>query len=750
MDNSWPGNRHSAFLPSNRDLRAAVRVQSNAFHQRIAVSVGKRHLLLEELGNACIQYCIQLSTVDLSYCDDLAFWLFTQVCLIAQTIKDEAQLFRINTFINQCTIASPWKSQFNTILSELDGSSQTRVKSELYPNESDDQSLGDDNDDDDYTHIHMNDLSLNDEILEMSITDLNTLSIGKIQFVNIQEREFQFDGFNIININSISHLNSIMINHNCNLIVFFTRSESITITELEIYRMLSSNTRLPPSYWLTGGYQSFKKFINQQQKHVKPLSIPPLVPQPRQLHQPQLPPIASIPTIYSTSSSSSFIQHPVQQPSVYTQPPALRPPHPNPHLEFSKIPPTLIGLPNYGSTCYINSMIQCLFRLDHFRKYLLDLDTNEDIPLTSMFKNLFESFYKLSYQSNVPPIVNIISLLKIINAKNPNLNIPNEQQDTSQFLYMLLNDLHMELKTDLKVIPNFNGNEKLKSWYKSTYLAEDGFSKIQDFFQIINEIEMKCTRCGYSSIKYETSNVLHLNLKNSANTPNFTTLNKIIDNNLTNEEMSERLGNAWDCDGCREIERKMKKLADLVNTESSENEKDRLHSAAVAAKKNNSKFKMFKSSKNDSKSSRPSTPIDLRYMTERELNEYEQLSHVITKDKIANRIVKFVKLPDVLVICFTIFDPFHPDAKINTDNLNFPLDLTLGTSDGRSRRYKLKSRIDHLGTSIESGHYTAVVFSEQNKTWVECDDEKLSTLPSPNSQILHDKNVYLLFYESVS
>lgn len=56
-----------------------------------------------------------------------------------------------------------------------------------------------------------------------------------------------------------------------------------------------------------------------------------------------------------------------------------------------------VGLKNQGATCYMNSLLQFLFNINHFRKAVYHMPTTEeDDPTKSIPLALQSLFYKVS------------------------------------------------------------------------------------------------------------------------------------------------------------------------------------------------------------------------------------------------------------------------------------------------------------------------------------------------------------------
>lgn len=511
-----------------------------------------------------------------------------------------------------------------------------------------------------------------------------------------------------------------------------------------------------------------------QSKTLLPSSLPPIPPVPKTkpiVSSTNAPPIPNIPL------PKEYLPSP---PKLYK-------------LSRLDYKPT-ISLRNLGSTCYINSLIQCLFSLSKFRhffindeklkSYLHDLNSR-NLKLTSGFHDLFSTFYDKSPHNALPPVIDMTKFLSIIARLNPSYNIPNEQQDTSQFFYYIIDELHKELKynysTTMKlglVSLNNDNDEKFHDW-QLKLLQNEGYSFIQNLFNIKEAVVMKCNRCGYTSTRYDTSIMIHLSLKSTS-----CTLNEILMQNYKPEEMSTSLGNAWDCDGCTKAEKELEELQEKIEREhdinmasSKEKLKEKEHDKDNSkekdkSKKNKDKDKQKESilsktlfrrhnNKTKNKESKDSKDSDIEkfdatpepndfisnVLTESERKEYNRLADIFTRERIAYRSVEFIELPDVLVLCLSLFNPNQQDAKVIMKNLKFPETLNM-QFEKCSRVYKLNSWIDHLGSSIDSGHYTATVPFQQS-SYIVCDDDKLTPAQNIANNTVSDNDVYLLFYEAI-
>ncbi|GME95145.1 unnamed protein product [Ambrosiozyma monospora] len=159
--------------------------------------------------------------------------------------------------------------------------------------------------------------------------------------------------------------------------------------------------------------------------------------------------------------------------------------------------------------------------------------------------------------------------LGLCNRLKPDFRIPYEQQDTSHFLYFLLDRLHDELKVedtpehrasyatgDYETDPfsYFCDTPEYIKW-NDNLLKHEGVSPINRAFQIQQQTTLECGRCRFKSKNYDYSSMLHLNLNGSEQY-----LETLIRQNLKPENLSEDLGNAWKCPNCEKLARELDDL----------------------------------------------------------------------------------------------------------------------------------------------------------------------------------------------
>ncbi len=561
-------------------------------------------------------------------------------------------------------------------------------------------------------------------------------------------------------------------------IVFYSNNNRVGNTELKFDSILRRQIKSSPPfvYWLDGGAIELEDWIAKfESKHdSKPGPITDS--------------FESLPK--SDFQDGLWREPPAPKAAKIESPPNLdysRPPLPNP-LSATNIPVSsartmtiqrpqtenavsrrtsfipLVRLFNFGSTCYMNSMIQCLFTTSYFQNLFINRGKfsqilhSEKLSLALSFNHLFMDFYKADGYYIVKPMrfVSLCAQLK------PDFRVPYEQQDTSQFLYFIMERLHNELKitdtpenremfktgdpeTDpFALYSSRNGYIK---WHDSLVQSE-GVSPINGLFQIQQESCLHCGRCGYQSYNFDYSSMLNLNLKGDEYH-----LSDLILKNLKVEELSDRFGNAWKCPSCEKLAKRLfsleHKCAEYLNTkyDTPNNETDQ------SSKKRNFFSHMHKKSKDKQNGSSSTSNFDysklnLSMLDPEERTEYESLKSTLLKPNISFKSTSFIKLPKVLIIYLAKFDLYQ--NKLTNVNLHFARTLKFKlTRDGKevSYQYQLSSWIDHLGSSISSGHYTAVV--SRNNEWFYCDDENISRLEYTGNEV-KDPDAYLLFYTLVN
>lgn len=469
--------------------------------------------------------------------------------------------------------------------------------------------------------------------------------------------------------------------------------------------------------------------------------------------------------------------------------------HPMVHRQFSVptiersnnkyVALSITGLRNLGSTCYVNSIVQCLFATNIFRdlfepsnyERFLNRQLDDAGKLSSSFSVLFRKMYMNGGCSVVPT-----SFLKVCNFLRPDFHIPDEQQDAQEFLMLAIDRLHDELSNQNEVLNAYPElllydttalkvqKEEYKQWFENC-LMKNKFSPIDKIFQGQLENGLHCKRCGYSSYSYSTFYILSLAIpKPSSNilSPtkgNWVSLEDCINMFTSNEVMSGE--NAWDCPECGSTAQKEK-------LESLRHELHKNHHSfgsiqdSKKIKKKDDEGNSFKNKtksflfpkKNKSSSSKSLSRFNL-------LNSNSSNTSVHTngsnsgnnfKNSYAVRATNFLTLPPVLVIHLSRF--YYDLTRKNETVITYPLILNIVLKDNETLKYRLYAVVNHTGNLI-SGHYTTLVNKDRDhdlennhQQWYYFDDEvvKHETKHGNLSQGINkvsSKDVYVLFYERI-
>jgi len=182
----------------------------------------------------------------------------------------------------------------------------------------------------------------------------------------------------------------------------------------------------------------------------------------------------------------------------------------------------LVGLCNLGNTCFMNSVIQCLFQSAPFRSYFLqklyEKDINMDNPLgwggnvANSWGALTEKVWGNKYKTVAPK-----TFRGAIGKVAPRFE-GYQQQDSQEFLTFLLDGLHEDLnrikKKPATENPESDGTVPdseiaAKSWHIFK-LRNDSFLVNTLYGQLKNEVV--CPKCGKTSIVFDPFTFLQLPL----------------------------------------------------------------------------------------------------------------------------------------------------------------------------------------------------------------------------------------------
>jgi ubiquitin carboxyl-terminal hydrolase 8 len=224
--------------------------------------------------------------------------------------------------------------------------------------------------------------------------------------------------------------------------------------------------------------------------------------------------------------------------------------------------PSNKGIYNMGKTCYINSILQCLFNVYELSDYLIQEKYKKDIKehvLKEEDLNLLKKykFYNKNYWSNESlNSLNIVHLIKAINnTSSEKLQyMLNEEEDAYMFLINTINKLHNILKYKIKLRLNIKNNgedknitnlEKYINFFKEN--ENNNYSEILKLFYGTYLLTYECVKCKNRTKGFEIFNSISIDSKIDNSCKNSVIeLSDILKNYFKEEEIEK------ECEKCKE------------------------------------------------------------------------------------------------------------------------------------------------------------------------------------------------------
>ncbi|KAM3142144.1 hypothetical protein pb186bvf_005798 [Paramecium bursaria] len=199
----------------------------------------------------------------------------------------------------------------------------------------------------------------------------------------------------------------------------------------------------------------------------------------------------------------------------------------------------MMGLHNVGNSCYMNSVLQMLYNNQPFMNDVEQAFQNKDNSyLISIY--FIQIYYDMREGMCNPD--NLLELRNCVKNRFPHFN--SQQQDAQEFLNILLDLLHEELrKPDL---PQYKLQEFKKDDLDTTVAELISFlefeaSPIVKHFSNIVQVQYKCLSCFNLVLSLEIQNSILLNLINQA-----CSLVDLVIHNFKDEEVKK------ECSKCKQ------------------------------------------------------------------------------------------------------------------------------------------------------------------------------------------------------
>lgn len=354
------------------------------------------------------------------------------------------------------------------------------------------------------------------------------------------------------------------------------------------------------------------------------------------------------------------------------------------------------GLMNMGNTCYLNTLLQCIIHSDYLREYFLNFyEKNKEelinvCPLLTDFGLLFHQMWNL--QQTLAPKRFLHTMYRI----TPDYLSYGQQQDMNEMWCWIVDTLQKEHQALYEKI----SQKDTWSWSISN-LSKYSVSPIGPEYYVDDQTKDFHRMCIESWEQFHKKDSLPWTL---------------IHEGLQVQQIC--------CKKCQKIYHNYEPFTSL--TLEIPQDKESCHLADC-----------FHS-----------------YLKTETLNQGEDLKQWKCDDcknyTTAEKIVRFWKVPDCLVILLKRFSYTEHEYKKTNIAINIPRDFEfmMGTEllPMKKRMYSLKSIGNHYG-SIQGGHYASVCLHKDN--WWRMDDLHIEHIGDiHNTQWLNqNREAYVLFYE---
>ena len=354
-----------------------------------------------------------------------------------------------------------------------------------------------------------------------------------------------------------------------------------------------------------------------------------------------------------------------------------------------------VGFKNFGNSCYINAVLECLIHIPELVKYFLKKDDyDNNMPVSLAFKLLLHQiYYPNNFMGNINYNIDecLALFCQVINILNNNfsVSVPNDAKD---FLIFLIEKLHRELnksyvKKEQKMIQPHNlVNPKDPLYNFIQYFSQNYNSKISDLFNWTNQIRRVCSNCKSQILSYQTFPYLILDLEK--------TRRQIFESDISNYHKSKIKDEIW---------------------------------------------------QNDYYDARENIPINLidciKYYGSY-VNTFEFFCPLCKTNCQQNTVNRIYMSPYVFIFILN-----RGKNNIFSVKMNYPpvIDLSKEVESVKSPTvYELTGVITHLGVSGPNGHFIAFCKNIHTQKWFKYNDDKY--YEADNFNVHNEGIAYILFY----
>lgn len=387
----------------------------------------------------------------------------------------------------------------------------------------------------------------------------------------------------------------------------------------------------------------------------------------------------------------------------------------------------IFGLENFGSTCYMNSIIQCLFVIECFRDNILEAKTINEIHMSNNYSPLKQrvfthnSLTSSTNKGNRMKIVNIDAVLNSLNVKiQPDKIVIGKSSD------MKVHSNDTRKKNALLKGPVLNIDHLYPNYTNMTKVMDEDDCKkmyfsIKQIFEIIYQSEsntgvvspieilntLKQTNVMFKGGMHQDAEEFMSYLLNSINEYCLSTDSS---NNFIKDNFQGKYRNTIKCLTCN-------------------NSKDTFEpflSLQIPVTKN---FKNLSKALNNL----------IESPTKEILKGDNKFQCDSCKDKVkAERSVNIDEIPNVLILHLKRYEYSEKENTLTKlfNKLEYPLNLRI---EKMNKNYELSGIVVHLGLDPTHGHYVAVVKNDKFG-WLIYDDETVMGI---------NENDVLKFYGSL-